>query len=360
MKDFKYLFAYTAPLAIGIALSFGGIWSFSGFILAFMIIPTMELIWKGTTYNLTDDEETVQNNKLIFDILLYLNVPLVYGFLAYYFYILTTGVHTWWEILGYTLSIGILLGADGINVAHELGHRNTWYERLMAKMLLLPNLYLHFIIEHNYGHHKWVSTDKDPASSRLNEPIYTFYFRSVIGSYLSAWKISANHTEKKGHHPYHLWFNPMFSYQFVQILYLALVYFFFGWQILLLTIAAAIIGFLLLESVNYIEHYGLRRKKLANGRYEPVQSHHSWNSNHDLGRIFLYELTRHSDHHYKANRKYQVLRHFDESPQLPLGYPASILMALIPPLWFAYMNPKVAFYTGEHFENSLKQKQALA
>jgi alkane 1-monooxygenase len=106
-------------------------------------------------------------------------------------------------------------------------------------------------------------------------------------------------------------------------------------------IGTAIVGFLLLESVNYIEHYGLVRKQLASGRYEPVTPRHSWNSNHELGRIFLYELTRHSDHHYKATRKYQVLRHMDESPQLPLGYPTSILMALVPPLWFKKMNPIV-------------------
>ncbi|MDX1666459.1 MAG: fatty acid desaturase, partial [Saprospiraceae bacterium] len=106
-------------------------------------------------------------------------------------------------------------------------------------------------------------------------------------------------------------------------------------------LAIACFGFLLLESVNYIEHYGLRRKKIGEGRYEKVRPAHSWNSNHELGRIFLYELTRHSDHHYKASRKYQILRHFDRSPQLPFGYPTSIIIALVPPLWFTLMDPRV-------------------
>ena len=133
----------------------------------------------------------------------------------------------------------------------------------------------------------------------------------------------------------------MIWFQLIQVAYLVGIGLYFGWSVVPFAIAIAIIGFLLLESVNYIEHYGLRRKKMASGRYETVKPHHSWNSNHEMGRIFLYELTRHSDHHFKATRKYQVLRHFDESPQLPWGYPASVLMAMVPPLWFRVMNPLV-------------------
>ena len=123
--------------------------------------------------------------------------------------------------------------------------------------------------------------------------------------------------------------------------YISLIAAWFGMEVLLWSIGASIIGFLLLESVNYIEHYGLKRKIVGNGKFEPVLPSHSWNSNHEIGRIFLYELTRHADHHYKSTRKYQVLRHFDESPQLPFGYPASILLSLIPPFWFRMMNPRV-------------------
>jgi alkane 1-monooxygenase len=115
----------------------------------------------------------------------------------------------------------------------------------------------------------------------------------------------------------------------------------FGTAPLIFAVVTAIIGFLLLETVNYIEHYGLQRKMQENGRYEPVLPHHSWNSDHELGRIFLYEVTRHSDHHYKATRKYQVLRHFDESPQLPFGYPMCMIIALVPPLWFSLMDKKL-------------------
>ena len=136
----------------------------------------------------------------------------------------------------------------------------------------------------------------------------------------------------------------MIWFQVIQIAYIGLVYYFFGGLATIAAILAGISGFLQLETVNYIEHYGLRRKRLASGRYENVSPVHSWNSNHDVGRIMLYELTRHSDHHYKSTRKFQVLRHFDESPQLPYGYPMSMIMAFFPPLWFKKMNPLVAKY----------------
>ncbi len=341
MRDLKYLIAYIIPIVVFCSLYFGGIWSFSGFYIAFVFIPIIEYFYTGTTENLTIEEEDSQLKKTFFDFVLYANVPIIWFLTAYFFWTVSQGGHQWWELAGMTLTLGILLGGNGINIAHELGHRNTWYERMFCKMLLLPSFYMHFIIEHNFGHHKWVSTDKDPASSRLNETIYAFFVRSSVMSYVSAWKISFEQAERKGVSPFNPLKNPMWSYQAWQILYLGLIVFCFGWYMLPFAIVAGIMGFLLLECVNYIEHYGLRRKMLESGRYESVKPHHSWNSNHELGRIFLYELTRHSDHHYKANRKYQILRHFDESPQLPLGYPASILMAFIPPLWFSYMNPKV-------------------
>ncbi|MEY4925985.1 MAG: hypothetical protein RI894_421, partial [Bacteroidota bacterium] len=271
---------------------------------------------------------------------LYLNLPLHFGIFAFYLWRISSTAVSPYEIAGMTLSAGIICGAIGINVAHELGHRDTWYEQLMAKTLLLSSLYMHFFIEHNRGHHKNVSTEEDPASARFGENVYAFFYRSVTQSYLDAWKLEADRLVREQKSVVGI-YNEMIWYQLIQLAYLSLIFIFFGKIPLLCSIAAAIIGFLLLELINYIEHYGLSRRKLSNGRYENVLPLHSWNSNHELGRIFLYELTRHSDHHYKATRKYQILRHFDESPQLLHGYPASMLMALVPPLWFSVMNKEV-------------------
>jgi alkane 1-monooxygenase len=203
----------------------------------------------------------------------------------------------------------------------------------------------HFFIEHNRGHHKWVGTPQDPATARLGESIYRFWPRSILGAYRNAWKLEKERLQKDGKAVFSI-YNEMIWFQIANLAYLGLVWFFFGWAGLAFALAAAAIGILLLETVNYIEHYGLSRRKLPSGFYEKTSPRHSWNSNHELGRIFLYELTRHSDHHYKATRKYQVLRHFDESPQLPLGYPATMLMAMLPPLWFGVMDRRAREVLG--------------
>jgi alkane 1-monooxygenase len=200
---------------------------------------------------------------------------------------------------------------------------------------------MHFFIEHNRGHHLNIATPEDPSSSRKGENVYFFWIRSVVFSYIGAWRLEAKRLRRINKSVFSV-HNEMLLFQLIQFAYLLCIYYFFGLTIMVYAIAIAIIGFLLLETINYIEHYGLSRKKLPNGKYEKVDVRHSWNSNHELGRIVLYELTRHSDHHYKANRKFQVLRHHDESPQLPFGYPGSMLLSFIPPLWFKLMNKELA------------------
>lgn len=208
-------------------------------------------------------------------------------------------------LIGKISAFGMACGILGINAAHELGHRSTTSEQTMSKMLLLTTLYMHFFIEHNRGHHKNVSTDADPASSRYGETIYAFYFRSVWDSWVSAWHLEAQRLAKKG-----LFFwsvhNQMLRFQVIQLLLIAGIGIGFGVLTLLCFLAAATIGFLLLETVNYIEHYGLRRKKKGN-IYERVLPIHSWNSNHPIGRLALLELSRHSDHHYMATKFFATL-----------------------------------------------------
>jgi alkane 1-monooxygenase len=201
---------------------------------------------------------------------------------------------------------------------------------------------MHFFIEHNRGHHKNVSTDLDPASSRYGESVYAFYGRTILGSYRSAWHLEAERLKKK-QLPFWSLKNEMLVYQIIQMILIVLIGLVFGLTTLLFFIVGAFIGILLLETVNYIEHYGLRRK-LKGGSFERTMPIHSWNSNHPLGRLILLELSRHSDHHYMASRKYQILRHFDESPQMPTGYPGMLLLSLVPPLWFKVMHKRIDGY----------------
>lgn len=340
MKDLKYLLAYTIPLSAVLALLWQGWWSWATVILAFGIFPLLDAIFPASTANYSESEEKSRLSNRFFDMLLYICAPICFVLVFFYFKTIQTGGLATYEWLGLTFSIGVVLGALGINVAHELGHRANKWEQFLAKAGLLTVLYQHFFIEHNRGHHKHVSTDKDPATARKNEWVYTFFFRSIIGQYISAWQLENDRLRKKGLSLFS-WENEMIRFTVYQTAYLLVVFGIFGWTMLPYAMAIALIGVLLLETINYIEHYGLRRKMLPSGRPERVLPKHSWNSDHEMGRIVLFELTRHSDHHYLASRKYQILRHMEESPQLPTGYPGSMLMALVPPLWFLVMNKRL-------------------
>ncbi|MEZ5022951.1 MAG: alkane 1-monooxygenase [Chitinophagales bacterium] len=341
MGELKYLMGLLVPAVAFVSLYFDGMWSYFAITFAFVLIPLLELVLPQSTQNFTKEEEQVVKKKAIYDWLVYINVPLQYGLLALFLFKITGGYLAPYEIIGKITAMGLGCGIMGINVAHELGHRHKKSEQLMAKALLLTTLYMHFFIEHNRGHHKNISTPLDPASSRKGENIYSFFFRSVTGGYLSAWHLENSRLKKKGVAVLSLQ-NEMVRYSIIQFVFTLLIFLIFGVIGLLGFLGASIFGFLLLETVNYIEHYGLQRKEIKDGVYEKTQPWHSWNSNHPLGRLVLYELTRHSDHHYHAGRKYQVLRHFDDAPQMPTGYPGMMVCALIPPLWFKIMNNEVA------------------
>lgn len=346
MRDLKYIAAYFVPATAILGLAWQGPWSWLTLALVFGILPVVEIFTPQSSSNIPETLEADRSRRLFFDLLLYLNAPLLFGILGWYLWTISAQTLSVSETMGLTLGVGIMAGANGINVAHELGHRAKRSEQILAQIMLLPSLYQHFFIEHNRGHHKNVATDEDPASARLGENVFGFWWRSVTGGWRNAWDLEQDRLEKTGQ-PNWSHNNAMLRYTTFQTLWLLAIGGLLGWQALLGAIAVALVSILLLETVNYIEHYGLRRMILAGGRPEPVSPQHSWNSDHELGRIFLYELTRHSDHHYKSTRKYQILRHLEESPQMPFGYPTSIVMALIPPLWFRIMNPRVIRPSGE-------------
>jgi alkane 1-monooxygenase len=343
-SDLRYLAAYLVPMASFAGLYFGGWASPGAFYIGFLIVPVIELFVPAAPRS---EEEVIlqQKSKIpFFDYLLYLNVPMLYINAIYFAWILGHRDMSTFELIFSVINVGILLGVCGINVAHELGHREGNFDRWMARLLLVPVLYSHFTLEHNYGHHLKVATPEDPATARKNEPVYTFYFRSIVQGYLNAWKIGFRRLEVQQRPK---WMHEILWSHIAQLIFLAIVVMIAGWGNLVPYLIAALIGIIALETVNYIEHYGLRRKKMASGRYEPMTESHSWNSNHELGRIMLFELVRHADHHYQTSRKYQALRHLEQSPQLPFGYPMSIIVALIPPLWFHLMNPRVDRIQGE-------------
>ncbi len=338
MKDLKYLLGYIIPISGLYSIQSHGLFTWTTVLLAFILIPIIESLLPVSPQNLSSYEEEKYEQNHLFDALLFLNIPFVLINCAFFLTRLDGHQLSVTEIAGMIFSLGIVLATSGINVGHELGHRQDQLSQWAARILLLPSLYMHFTIEHNLGHHKNVATPEDPATARRNETLYSFWWRSVTRGFYNAFQIEKGRFRKNWHQ------NKVVHYVLIELVFLVVLAFVFGLDVTLFFFIAALISIALLESINYVEHYGLQREKLPNGRYEPVQPRHSWNSDHTLGRIMLYELTRHSDHHYKASRKYQILRHIDESPQLPYGYPGSILLAMVPPLWFRKMHEITGFF----------------
>lgn len=339
MNQTKYLLAYTIPLSAILGLYLEGFWSYTTVVYAFGLIPIWEAFLTPKPEKLTEEIKENRLTNKFFDTMLYFNILIVFSIVLYGIWYLTSVPLPTYEVVGLLLSFGIVLGTNGINVAHELGHRTTRWERSLAKFLLLPALYMHFYIEHNYGHHVNVGTSKDPATSKKNQSVFSFWWTSISGQILHSIKIQKKLLQNKKQGFFSV-YNDFFYYQLFQLTYLAAIGYFFGIFGVGIALAIALVSVLLLETINYIEHYGLTREKKGNS-YARVTPMHSWNSNHTIGRLVLYELTRHSDHHHRASKKYQILESLDDSPQLPYGYTTSMLIAFFPPLWFRLMNKRI-------------------
>jgi alkane 1-monooxygenase len=329
-----YLASYIFGILALLSAEIQGVSFYIAPITAFGIIPILELFLKPSKarFNI--------KHPIFNQIAVVLIAPFHYFILIKYL-ILFSSIHfNSYEWIGAIFTVGLLCGVYGINVAHELGHRKSRWLQLIAQSLLLTSLYQHFFIEHNRGHHKRVGTLADPATARLNESVYAFWVRCIWFSWISAFKLEKQRLELKNIS----WFtykNQFLRFMILEGLTLVLIGYFLGSSALLFFVISALVGIILLESINYIEHYGLFRKEISNGVFEQVQAKHSWNSDHVLGRFLLFELSRHSHHHENASRHYYELESMDHSKQLPVGYPGSILLALIPPMFFRVMNKRI-------------------
>jgi len=340
MRAFRYAFVYVIPALAVLGLSLGGGWLWATPLLIFGLIPLAELLIGGDEVNPTDAEVADRTSDWRYKAVIYAALPVQVGVVALLIVQVAAGAYVGVELLGAVVTAGLCCGGLGINIGHELGHRPDVREQLMAKLLLGTTLYAHFFIEHNRGHHSRVATPDDPATSRRGEWLYTFWVRSVLGGLRSAWDLEATRLRRRDQRVIG-WQNEMVRLMGAQILAVVAVGLAFGPLAAAAWMGAGLIGALLLETVNYLEHYGLARERDARGRYERVRPEHSWNSNATLGRLLLFELTRHSDHHAHPKRPYPVLRHFEEAPELPTGYPGMILLALVPPLFFAVMHRRL-------------------
>eukprot|EP00903_Cladosiphon_okamuranus_P004920 g4918.t1 len=356
LKKYSYLIAMVPLvlppllLAAGQATDLVNLFSWGVPVVVFGIIPVLDMLLGKDSLN--PDEETDVPRMVGERFYKAITLGWVAGFAALLVWSmleLASGTFSLIGSIGWIVSIGIV-GGLGINVAHELIHKDDKLETRAGGLLLSLVCYAGFKVEHLRGHHVHVSTPEDASSSRYNQSLYNFLPQAYVRNFLNAWKLEAERLQRKGHKTVS-WHNELIWWYSLSALVLTGFTLAYGWLGAVFFLGQSFIAFTLLEIVNYLEHYGLHRRKLENGRYERTGPEHSWNSNYFLTNVFLFHLQRHSDHHAWAKRRYQILRHHDVAPQLPAGYSAMIVLAMFPPLWRRVMNPRVeAYYQGEEHQ----------
>jgi alkane 1-monooxygenase len=343
-KRYLWLFSVFFPLIpfVGMGLS---LWLGSEWVLwlplaaVYILIPILDHIFPNDASNPPEQVVPQLEADSYYRVLNHLTVPLHFIVLVCGTWFVAAQEPGWFGTLGLALLVGAI-GGFGVNTGHELGHKKDPTDRLAARLVLAVPFYGHFTMEHNAGHHAQVATPEDSASARMGESIYRFALREIPGGVVRAWSLERRRLERRGSGAWS-WRNHILqSYAVSVVLYGALLW----------TFGLAVLPFLLIQlawswwqltSANYVEHYGLLRRKLPDGRYERCQPQHSWNANHLASNLVLFHLERHSDHHAHAARRYQSLRHYEDVPQLPSGYFGMFLLAYVPPLWFRVMDPRV-------------------
>jgi alkane 1-monooxygenase len=324
-----------APIVM-MSITERGWWTFAPLLVVFVAVPILDAL--GGVAEEARVSPDLDRNRW-FKVVTWAWVPVQLGLLVWVLAAAASGQLTKLELVGATVSMGVTAGAIGITFAHELVHRRQQFERALGEILLATVSYTHFAIEHVHGHHRHVGTPHDPATARFGESFYRFLPRTLVGSLASAWHLEVERLARRGRRPFSA-SNRMLRYAIEQVVLYASVWIVFGAIGVALFAGQALVAFTLLEVINYIEHYGLVRKEVAPGEYERIAPHHSWDSAYRLSNRMLINLARHSDHHCATAKRYQSLELPPHAPQLPAGYGAMFLLALVPPLWFRVMNPR--------------------
>ncbi len=362
-KRYAWLLGLIVPtlpfLSYGLAQATGlGFFWFYGPILVFAIFPLLDLLIGTDARNPPDSVIKWLERDRYYRWCTYAFIPLQYAGLVFACWLWSSGKLSTLDAVGLTLTVGVVSGI-AINTAHELGHKRASAERWLSRVALAQSAYGHFFIEHNRGHHVRVATPEDPASARLGESFWAFLPRTVVGSLRSAWGLERTRLARAGRSPWTLRNDVLGAWAMTVALFAALVAA-FGPVVLPYLLLQAVLGFSLLEVVNYLEHYGLLRGRREDGRYERTRPEHSWNSNNVASNVLLYHLQRHSDHHANPVRRYQALRHVEEAPQLPTGYAGMILVAAVPPLWRRVMDRRLlAHYGGDVARANIAPRRRL-
>ena len=331
-----HLLAYTMPASAIGGYLIGGWGTFLTVVLAYVLVPAADQLLGPRIAPIVPRAQASA-----FRYVLWLSVPIQLALVAFGVWVIAFAEPSIVETVGLTLSVGICSGAVGLTCAHELVHRRSRFERGLGLVLLALATNMPFRVEHVHGHHRNVGTPEDPATARLGESVYRFFVRSFIGQHAHALKIESQRLRRRGHARFGLR-NRIVVYAAIELAISLSLWIGFGWPTLAFFLGQSLVACFLLEAVNYVEHYGLRREERGPGRYEPVGPQHSWNANHRVTNWYLFNLGRHSHHHTKEALDYELLGDDPDNPQLPAGYGASILLTMVPPLWRKIMDGRAA------------------
>jgi len=349
LRAWPYWMTVTFAPLVALAVVQGG-WTillipFYGWVL----MPLLDLVMGKDLRN--PDPDTPTADLFWFRALTYIWFPiqftLVFGTL---WYLSNVAQHSTVEVLGIMFGIGVTTGTVGIVYAHELIHKPNRFERGLGDLLLAQVLYGHFRTEHLLVHHPYVGTPRDTVTARYNEGFHHAFFRILATGFGSAWRAEKAMLARRKRSAWHP-SNPIWKYLALQLAFLALAYAIGGWIALGLFAFQAIVAIWQLELTNYVEHYGLTRKHLGDGKYEPVRPHHSWDSAHRVSGLLLINLQRHADHHIHPMRRFPLLQLYDETqvPMLPTGYPPMTGLAMFPPVWRRIFNPRVRAWRKQFY-----------
>jgi alkane 1-monooxygenase len=337
---------FNPPIAIGLYFATGHN-PFSmlfPLLYTFVFIPIVDALMGEDHHNPPEEVVRQMAHDNYYRMLLYVGIVLLFaGFFVVAWFLGSYRV-PWWAYTALALGTGFQ-NSGAILLGHELGHKNNRADRIAAQVANGLVGYGHFCIEHNVGHHVHVATPEDCASARMGESIYKFVRREIPGAFKRGWHHERVRLAKQGYGPF-TWRNPILLSWTLTLAIGGALLAIFGWILLPFLIIHHVYAWYGLTQANYVEHYGLLRQKLPNGRYEACKPRHSWNTNHIFSNLLTFHLQRHSDHHANALRPYQTLRDFEELPRLPSGYPGSFGLAAFPSQWFKVMDPKLMHWAG--------------
>jgi len=339
LKPYTYLGLISLPALVIAGFLLGGWYNFLVPAFCFFIHPLINSLFSSSLPKKIPSDARRHTRNEYRGVALFF-VPLIIGLNIWSLYIESHYEFSIIEITGFILSVGIVNGVLGFTLAHEFIHRFSALEQVAGYGLLLNNNYMHYGIEHVWGHHVYACTPKDPHTARINESLYTYLPRAIRTTYINAWEIEKKKNNKNQSSSFKL-LNRLYIFGALQVALMLAILFTAGWKSLFFFLLQNAVAILLLHIINYLQHYGLQRKKNEDGVFEKMNAHHSWDSAFRDRSLFIFQLENHADHHLHPNRPFEQLSHHNEAPEHPAGYSFMVLLTLVPPLWFRIMNKKL-------------------